>query len=244
MKLEKCLTVVVAVAGALGAAGVTAPAALASCSQTSDTGIWVRSADSTMGHGVQGQVLVHSQNAGDCPAAGYVSGEGTMYMGVGGGTTGNWAEIGWQQIQNLGGPTWELFTEWGTNCQTSGEHLFTSGCAAVNTWTTFKVVLTDATNHLWAMQYACNGGGFTTHSTSNNLFYGYGWPEGEISHHSTNGPTYYDSYQSLIYKNRSDVWSTSWGSYACANDTAPISWDARSSSPSAYTTSTYSSGIC
>jgi hypothetical protein len=94
------------------------------------------------------------------------------------------------------------------------------------------------------MEYACNGGGFTTHSTSNNLGYGYGYPEGEISHHSNNGPTYYDNYQSLIYKNRDDVWSTSWGSIICDVRSAPSSWNARASSPSAYTTSVYSSGLC
>jgi hypothetical protein len=126
MRLWRRLTVVVAAIGALVAAGATAPAAFASCPQNSDTGIWTRSADSTQGHGVQGQVLVRSQNAGDCPGAGYASAEGTMYMGVGGDVTGDWAEIGWQQIQNFGGPTWELFTEWGTNGQTGGEHLFTS----------------------------------------------------------------------------------------------------------------------
>jgi hypothetical protein len=236
--------------GTLATEGIWPSAALASCPQNADKGIWVGSGSFTHGHGGRLNAVVKSENPGDCAAPGGWAAEGTAYEGVGGWSTGNWAEIGWLQYETGSGSTWLLFVEWGINGQitSDGGHgiTFVSGCASPASTVTLRVAYTGSSNK-WKMDYACNGGGFTTADTSDGLQFSTGQPNGEISHHSTNNATYYENFSALQRKSEMDVWSSGWGSWDCNQNTAPSQWNAHGDGSGTYTgfdDGLFSSGIC
>ncbi len=171
--------------GLVGFGAGSLSAAFADCNQNADRGIWVKSGQGTMSHGDQVDSLVEENNAGDCTQLNEITAEQTAYMGVGGNSLFDWAEMGWVQIESALGPAFgNVFTEWGLRGKTEScggnSCIFSSGCGNLGTTITLRSVLNSATNDTWNLDYACNGGGFTVRSTSDPLDANYCVPDGEI----------------------------------------------------------------
>jgi hypothetical protein len=189
--------------------------AFASCPQSTDHGIFTDSVAGLNGsHGTQADILVKSPPFGDCAGGSWV-GEGTAHQHIAGNGSGDFAEIGWTELNTGTSTQHRLFWETSFNFSSSGIHAFTSACATPGTVTTFRVGNKSGTNQ-WAMSYACNGGGFTQIQLSGNLGDNAGDARGETTHHSSPVPAngLDDHFVELKYRDSSASWNY-WGGVQC-----------------------------
>jgi len=253
--MRRLATLAVALVGFTLWGSSSAAPAFADCPQNSDRGIWVESTQSTMSHGDQLSSKILEQNPGDCTFNNAIIAESTAYEALGPRPLdADWVEMGWVEMESAFGVVYNIFTEWGTQGKINScgglSCIFSSGCAVANGTISLRVNINSTANNTWNMAYACNGGGYTTRSTSASMPYDYGVPMGEISHHSTVSATFTTHITNTIFRNQNNVWSQTWGNIDCANglttdNVIANGFNARDGgSNTSYDTGKYPTGLC